>query len=337
MAKPKLPTTTQTIIVGSGSALFEPENDLGELEGGERYFGSTPGISFNVSSETLEVPDDDTPFEETLVEIITKLVRAGNLSCKNVSLENQAMFFLGQSGTHSQAAGSVTNEDKAVVRPGSYIQLGASSSNPGGVRGVSAVTVQSLEGATASAWSAADATIVAGSVRVPNPANAHWYMALDAGTTGGSAPTWPTDGSSVNDNGITWQDMGLIDYVVATHYELDADLGRVYLTLDGAFATAWAIADAINVKIGIRSGYTKAANSRDHMQTGGVKSVTGALRVIADNTTGPNQDYYCPKVTLVPTGDFALKSRTDPQAMEWEVKIGKRDGYEQLYIDGRAA
>lgn len=336
MPKPNLPTTTQTIIVGSGSALLELENDLGVLEGGEFYLGSTPGISFNVESETLEVPDDDTPFEETLVEIITKLVRAGNLSCKNVSLKNQGLFFLGTSSTHSQAAGSVTDEDKDVVNPGSYIQLGSSSTNPGGVRGVSAVNVKSKEGDDAAAWVGTTA-VVAGDVVIPGTPNNHWYMAMTDGTTGGGEPTFPTDGTTVDDNGVTWQDMGLIAYAVDTDYELDATLGRVFMKLTGAFATAHALADAIGVKIGVRSGYTTAANTRDHMQTGGRKSVTGALRIIADNTTGPNQDYYCPKVTLVPTGDFALKSRTDPQAMEWEVKIGKRDNYEQLYVDGRAA
>lgn len=336
MPKPNLPTTSQSIIVGSGSALFELENDAGDLEGGEFYFGSTPGIAFSVESETLEVPDDDTPFEETLVEIITKLVRAGNLSCKNVSLKNQSLFFLGESSTHTQAGGAVTDEDKAVVNPGSYIQLGSNSSNPGGVRGVSAVTVKSKEGDDAVAWGNGAAK-AAGAVVIPGTPNSHWYMAMTAGTTGGSEPPFPTDGSTMVDNDITWQDMGLITYVADTDYELDATLGRVFMMLTGAFATAHALAAAISIKIGVRCDYTKAANSRDHMQTGGRKSVVGALRIIADNTTGPNNDYYCPKVTLVPTGDFALKSRTDSQAMEWEVKIGKREGYEQLYVDGRAA
>lgn len=336
MAKPNLPTTSQSIIVGSGSVLLELENDLGELEGGEFYLGSTPGVAFSVESETLEVPDDDTPFEETLVEIITKLVRAGNLSCKNVSLKNQALFFLGESSTHAQSSGAVTDEDKDVVNPGSYVQLGSNSSNPGGVRGVSAVTVKSKQGSAASAWAATTA-VAAGAAVIPVSANNHWYMAMNAGTTGGSAPTFPTDGSTVDDNGITWQDMGLITYVADTDYQLDATLGRVFMMLTGAFATAHALADSIGIKIGVRCDYTKAANSRDHMQTGGRKSVVGALRIIADNTTGANNDYYAPKVTLVPTGDFALKSRTDPQAMEWEIKIGKREGFEQLYIDGRAA
>lgn len=40
------------------------------------------------------------------------------------------------------------------------------------------------------------------------PGNGHYYQCTVAGSSGGSAPTWPTDGSAVSDGGATWQDMG---------------------------------------------------------------------------------------------------------------------------------
>lgn len=64
--------------------------------------------------------------------------------------------------------------------------------------------------ADATAW-AAGAAKNTGDVVVPTAGNNHWYQAQDGGTTGGVEPAWPTDGSTVVDNDITWKDMGTID------------------------------------------------------------------------------------------------------------------------------
>lgn len=61
--------------------------------------------------------------------------------------------------------------------------------------------------ATSTPWSAS-ASISAGDLRVPVVDNGHVYRALNAGTTGGSEPTWPKDGTTVVDNDITWLDIG---------------------------------------------------------------------------------------------------------------------------------
>lgn len=45
--------------------------------------------------------------------------------------------------------------------------------------------------------------------QIATPGNGHWYMVTTAGTTGGSAPTWPTtDGGTVSDGTATWTEMG---------------------------------------------------------------------------------------------------------------------------------
>lgn len=48
------------------------------------------------------------------------------------------------------------------------------------------------------------------------------YKVTVAGTTGGTAPTWPTDGSTVVDGTVTWIDMGTFAAVKGTDFSVSA-------------------------------------------------------------------------------------------------------------------
>jgi hypothetical protein len=320
--------------MGAGYAVFEFDDSSGDLEGGELYLGTTSQTNANVTAESVEIPDEDPPVEETLLEVASKVVRTFQLTVKNMSWEIQQAFFIAVKNQISQASGSVTDDDKTVMKPGYSYQLGTHL-NTTGVRGVSAVAVSSREGRNAIAWAASTAKVIGNAV-IPTAGNNHWYMAVVTGDTGTSEPTWPTDGSTVVDGGVTWQDMGVIDYSLTTDFTYSATDGRVFMTTTGVYAAAWALADAVGVKIGISCDYSHEANTRDQLVSGGV-AVTGALRIIAENTEGENRDFYLPKVTLVPNGDFAMKSRTEAQVVAFDVKPSKRGSLEQLYIDGQAA
>lgn len=70
------------------------------------------------------------------------------------------------------------------------------------------VTIPNADLQPPSGWAASQAYSV-GTIVSPPTANGHTYECTSAGTSGASTPpVWPTDGSSVTDGGVTWQDMG---------------------------------------------------------------------------------------------------------------------------------
>lgn len=77
--------------------------------------------------------------------------------------------------------------------------------------------------AEADAWEA-DTAYTVGDVVLKTTTNNHYYQAIavtgDAKSHATTEPTWPTNGGTVVDDAVTWQDMGLIDDLSA-----ESDLG----------------------------------------------------------------------------------------------------------------
>lgn len=132
--------------------------------------------------------------------------------------------FLGEAVTIAVTAGSVTDEVVTAPMPGNALSLA--------YREISAVTVTRKNGEDAPDWAATTA-ITLGAFCVPTVANDHFYKCTAAGSTGGSAPTFPTDGTTVVDGTVTWQDMGTIVAVLNTDYTIGVDgarLGWIFMT-----------------------------------------------------------------------------------------------------------
>jgi hypothetical protein len=117
-----------------------------------------------------------------------------------------------------------------------------------------------------------------------------------------------------------------VTYVVGTDYLLDLALGRLQILIGGAIADG----DVLEVS------YTRPAATWKRIKTGAVTELSGALRVISDNASGEDRDYYMPKVTMSPSGDLPLIAEgTDFVKMEFTVEILKPASAEAIYVDGR--
>ena len=129
-----------------------------------------------------------------------------------------------------------------------------------------------------------------------------------------------------NVTGISVQSSdGATTYVAGDDYNVDPETGRVQILEGGAIVAGE-----------VTFGYTTVAGSYDSVRSGGKAELTGALRVVSNNATGGNRDWYLPKVSLSPNGDLQLIAEgTDPVVMEFEMEVLKSANAEAIYCDGR--
>lgn len=121
---------------------------------------------------------------------------------------------------------------------------------------------------------------------------------------------------------------GATALVLGTDYVLDLDMGRLQILAGSTVPPLTELAVS----------YTTTAKSWVRVKSGSTAEVSGSLRVVADNASGSNRDWYMPKVTLTPSGDLpVIQEGTDFTTMEFGVEVLKSANREALYIDGRAA
>jgi hypothetical protein len=109
------------------------------------------------------------------------------------------------------------------------------------------------------------------------------------------------------------------------NYEADLELGRVYIE-----PTAVIPAGKIIV-----AQYDVEAQQRN-LIVGKNQMAYGSLRFIADNPVGDNKDYFYPKVSISPDGEYALKG-DEWQVMGFTFKALKLGARESVYVDVRSA
>lgn len=269
---------TQNYVLGKGRLYFNQFKPGTNVGMGERYLGNSPEFSATNDTEVLDHYSSEGGLREKDESILLEISSSGSFTCDNISAENVALFFLGETVTKSAVSVTGQRELFANWKRGTTLQLGASDALPTGVRKVSNLKV----GVAASGASVDLAQDISG----------------QAGVT----------------------------IVSATgNYELDAELGRLYLEPTSSAITG-------DVKIVVQ--YDVAAQSRA-MVISSNQQVQGSLRFIADNPKGENKDYFFPKVTLSPDGDYSLKG-DDWQSMGFSFEALKLGNLQRVYVDIRA-
>ena len=106
------------------------------------------------------------------------------------------------------------------------------------------------------------------------------------------------------------------------NYELNADSGQLYIEAD---------APDINGEVQLVVKYNRKASSGNVMISSDT-TIEGSLRFISDNPTGAQKNYFIPKVSISPDGDYSLKG-DDWQQMSFTFDVLKRDAAtESIYI-----
>lgn len=139
-------TKTQEYVLGKGRLYFDPFDGAGNLTG-EREIGDCPGFTISVESKKLDHYSSTSGVQENDATVTLSIDRKGEITVNNISDENLQLFVIGALATVTQSSGSVTDEARTVMKDRHY-QLGVSTGNPTGVRGVSSVVVTDNAGTT---------------------------------------------------------------------------------------------------------------------------------------------------------------------------------------------
>ncbi|AWY09490.1 hypothetical protein vB_RpoS-V16_54 [Ruegeria phage vB_RpoS-V16] len=138
----------------------------------------------------------------------------------------------------------------------------------------------------------------------------------------GMTPAKPEGVENVSNVVVTGSG-GAPAYVAGTDYNVDLTLGRVEIIAGGG------IADDTAIEI----DYDVAAQTQERVVSGS-SLIQGALRFISYNGVGGQRNFYMPKVTMRPNGEFALKGE-EWQNMGFNIEILQAGSLANVFATGR--
>lgn len=337
MTQPVVNTTVNKYKVPKGNVFF---NQLSSgVYQGFRALGNCPEFDITIATDTLTHVNSQGGLSVEDLNVPKSITRTAKITCDNLSNDNLLLFLSANSTPISQVATPVTNYNIPAAVGNRTYQLGAAGGNPAGVRGVGSVAVRITQGDTGSVVTRANTTAYTkGQFLIPATPNSHYYVVSVAGTSGGSIPTYPTDGSTVSDGSATLKDMGLIivPSTAGVNYILDTTLGLISVVPGGTIDAMNTALTALSLPgIGLNVDYTPVAQTRTQLATGSFSQLTGQLKFISDNPYGDNADVLLPSVSLSPSGDLPFVG-DDIATMTFDIGINTLDSNTSaIYIDGR--
>lgn len=126
---------TPEYVLGRGKVYFA-QFTSGQTPGPFRYMGNTPEFNLTIESETLDHFSSDEGIREKDDSVALEVTRSGSLICDDIQAENIALFFFGSTQMLSTVAALSQSEDFVGANQGDVFQLGLTTGNRVGTRGI---------------------------------------------------------------------------------------------------------------------------------------------------------------------------------------------------------
>ena len=135
------------IVLGNGEIYFDRLDENDKFTG-ERYLGDSVGATLSVTTERTTIQSGDGAIAQDLLDIVRSVTREMGFTVRDSSIANWALFLIGDEADVAVAATAISDEAHGTVKKGTWIQLGRSASNPGGVGAVGAAADSGASGKT---------------------------------------------------------------------------------------------------------------------------------------------------------------------------------------------
>jgi hypothetical protein len=208
-------------FLGAGDTYIDWLNPDGTRNGLD-YAGNATAFSLQSNAEVKEqTAKGRTNYGQVIAAATINQPPSFSVTLNQLNMKTIAMALLGSLSEIDVSAASVSDESVAMATLDKYFRLTNRM-----VDTESGLTVNRQAGSTAAAWQG-ETTYAVGDYCVPTTPNDHFYKCTAAGDSAASEPTWPTDGSTVTDGTVTWQDMGLIEAGQETDFEIISRTGMI--------------------------------------------------------------------------------------------------------------